>query len=106
MISQNVINEIIDKIIEYEKPIKIILFGSYAKNCATDNSDLDILVIKETNLIQSERGFDLKWDIADYPFETDLLIKTPKEFSKWQDIDISFNSKLQKEGKVLYEQAI
>ncbi len=106
MISKSTINEIRDKIIKFENPQKIILFGSYAKDNATNKSDLDFLVVKDTNEKIYKRGRKLKWDLADYPFETDLLIKTPKEFSKWQDIDISFNATVQREGKVLYEQKL
>ena len=106
MISQETINEIKNKIIKMENPQKIILFGSYAKGNPNDKSDLDLLVIKESDLIRPKRGRDLKWDLADYPFETDLLIKTPQEFAKWQDVEISFNAKIKREGKVLYEQKV
>ncbi len=106
MISEKTINEIKDKIVAMENPQKIILFGSYAKGLATEKSDLDLMVIKETDIFVAERGSKLKWDLAYYPFETDLLIKTPKEFNKWQEVDISFNATVQREGRILYEQGI
>jgi len=106
MISQEIINEIRDKIIEMEKPQKIILFGSYAKGTANEKSDLDLLIIEETDLIPPKRAFKLRWELAGYPFDTDLIVKTPKEFNKWQDISISFNATIKREGKVLYEQKI
>lgn len=106
MISLKTINEIRDKIIKHENPEKIILFGSYAKGAATNKSDLDFMVIKNTKEKIYKRGRALRWDLADYPFETDLLIKTPQEFSKWQDVDISFNAKVNNEGKVIYAKTI
>ncbi len=106
MITQEIINDIKNTIIKYENPKKIILFGSYATGKATDDSDLDFMVIKQTDDKIYKRGRDLKWELADYPFEIDLLIKTPDEFSKWSDIPISFNAKINNRGKVLYEQTI
>ncbi len=106
MITTANINIIKNKIIELEAPKKIILFGSYGRDDARDKSDLDLMVIKETNDPIYKRGIDLRWFLGAMPFNIDLLIKTPKEFKKWQDVDISFNATVAKEGKVLYEQKI
>lgn len=106
MISKETIEEIKNKIIKLENPDKIILFGSYAHGDANENSDLDILIIKETSLKPPKRAANLHWLLASYPFNIDLLVKTKKEFEKWQDVTISFNSSINKEGKILYEQSI
>lgn len=106
MISKKTINQIKNKLVEIEKPQKIILFGSYARNEANQNSDLDLIIIKKSNKPPHKRGLDSRWYLGSFPFTTDLLIKTPKEFEKWQEISISFNAKVKKEGKILYEQKI
>ncbi len=103
MITEKTINEIKDKIILLENPSKIILFGSYSKGEATEKSDLDLLVIKESKQPPSDRALDLRWELAHYPFETDLIMKTPEEFNQWQDVAISFNAKVKREGRILYE---
>ena len=103
MISQATIDEIKDKIIDLEDPQQIILFGSYAKNNATDSSDLDLLIVKDSTLPPSDRALELRWELAYYPFEIDLLIKTPEEFEKWQDVEISLNATIKQEGNILYE---
>ncbi len=106
MINNETIELIKNKIIELENPEKIILFGSYARGDTTEKSDLDLMVIENTNLLAHKRGIDLRWYLGGLPFNTDLLIKTPKEFSKWQEVDISFNATVKREGKVLYERVI
>ena len=106
MITRQETEEIKNKIVELENPKKIILFGSYAKNTATETSDLDLLVIKETEQPPHKRGLETRWYLGSLPFQTDLLIKTPQEFKKWQDVNISFNAILQRESKVLYEQTV
>ena len=37
-----------------------MLFGSYAKGTSNDHSDLDFIVIKDTNLPKSKRGIELR----------------------------------------------
>jgi len=46
MISQKTIKQAVSKIVAAAEPCKVILFGSYARNEATEDSDLDLLVIK------------------------------------------------------------
>ncbi|MCP4650395.1 MAG: nucleotidyltransferase domain-containing protein, partial [PVC group bacterium] len=46
MITQETINQAVSQLAIAATPCKIILFGSYARNEATENSDLDLLVIK------------------------------------------------------------
>ena len=46
MISQSQINDIVQRIVFSYKPQKIYLFGSYARGIASENSDLDLLVLK------------------------------------------------------------
>ncbi|MGJ3254624.1 MAG: nucleotidyltransferase domain-containing protein [Elainellaceae cyanobacterium] len=45
MLSKTNIQEIANKVAECFSPEKIILFGSYARGDVHDNSDLDLLVV-------------------------------------------------------------
>lgn len=46
-LSQEIKNDIKIKILSVVKPVKIVLFGSYAYGKATEDSDIDILVIEK-----------------------------------------------------------
>ena len=50
MISQTQIQQVVQRIADNYRPDKIILFGSYAEGTANDDSDIDLLIIKETNV--------------------------------------------------------
>lgn len=50
MITQKQIEEIIKRIIDNYNPEKVIIFGSYAHDHPTEDSDLDLLVVKNTDL--------------------------------------------------------
>jgi len=55
MIEKDKISEIINKIARDYDPDKIILFGSSATGNVNENSDLDLLVIKETDIPRPQR---------------------------------------------------
>lgn len=42
--------EVVRRILTIGSPIKIILFGSHAKGTARSDSDLDLLIIEESDL--------------------------------------------------------
>ncbi len=82
------------------KPQAIILFGSYAWGKPHEDSDLDILMIKETTKSFRERiresRFNLKTSMA-----VDLMVLTPSEAKKYSE-DSSFLKQIIKEGKLIY----
>ena len=46
MVTNEQIQAVTDVIVDHFKPQAVILFGSYATGTATEDSDIDILVIK------------------------------------------------------------
>jgi predicted nucleotidyltransferase len=78
---------------------KIILFGSYAQNTVTKDSDVDFLVIAESNLPRYKRSRKLYLLFDPYPFAMDILIYTPEEIKKELQFKTSFISRVLKEGK-------
>lgn len=106
MISQNQIQEIQELIIKEYQPKKIILFGSYARGTAKENSDLDLLIVADTEKEKPrwKRGLKLRTLLSKYSFSRDLLFYTNEEIVSWINIPMSFVHTIYKEGKILYEQ--
>jgi predicted nucleotidyltransferase len=103
MITNEIIEELKLIIIESEKPDKIILFGSYAKGTANDDSDLDLMVIKESSLPRPYRGKETRIKLSRYIIPKDVVFYTPQEIEEYKDIPCSFVAEVLKTGKVLYE---
>ena len=98
---QDRIAQVVSALREYE-PKRIILFGSQARGNADRYSDLDIVIIKETN----ERFLDrLKtvYELVQPRFALDVLVYTPQEFTEMQERGNSFVEIVLKEGVVVYE---
>jgi|SRR3990167_4772020 len=83
-----------------DKPKAIILFGSAARGEAGEDSDLDILVIKDTNKDYFDRVREARAAVkSNVPL--DIIVLTPKEASELPKKN-SFFAQILREGKVLY----
>jgi predicted nucleotidyltransferase len=103
MIGSDKIADIIAKIISGYHPEKIILFGSYAIGKATENSDLDLMVIKDTDVPRPQRTFQVRKMLYGAMIPIDLIVYTPEEIAEDIDNKFSFVSEVLNTGKILYE---
>lgn len=102
MITEKDIQQIVTKIAKKYKPEKIILFGSFAWGKPTEDSDIDLLIIKNTNKKFYERIPEVK-KIIKGSLPTDIIVYTPEEVD--ERINISRNLFIEdilRNGKVLY----
>jgi uncharacterized protein len=103
MIDRQKILEIVNKIASGYNPEKIILFGSYALGTPGENSDVDLLVIKETDLPRPQRAVQVRKIIYGSMIPIDLLVYTPSEIEESRDNKFSFVYQVLNTGKTLYE---
>lgn len=99
-----IINHVVEKLkVEYN-PEKIFLFGSYAWGKPTDESDVDIFIIKDTDKNNRERFIEVKRIIYDPKAKVSIMpiIATPGEFNKRIASKDSFIIEILEKGKLLY----
>lgn len=102
MINSQKLEEIKKKIVEAVFPEKIILFGSYAKGDATEESDIDIVVVWETDLNPHERNLFLDKLFSRRNFPLDIFAFTKKEVERLKDIPGTLLYEVFHYGKVIY----
>ena len=103
MIDKKQINDIVNRIAANYNPDKIILFGSYAHGDYSDNSDLDLILIKDTSLPKHKRGLEVRRLFYRLPVPMDFKIYTTAEFNDELSNQYSFLNSAIKGSKVLYE---
>jgi predicted nucleotidyltransferase len=103
MIEITKINEIANRIAIRFNPDKIILFGSYATGNPNKDSDLDLLIIKDTDLPRHKRSFDIQKSLIGSMVPLDILVYTNKEFEIEKKEKSSFLFSVIKNSKILYE---
>jgi len=102
MIDKNEIKQVATRIGIESNAERVIVFGSHARGDANENSDVDFMIIAESNLPRFKRSRELYKLFRPYPFSMDLLVYTPKEIEKGKQSPLTFVSKVLKEGKTLY----
>jgi predicted nucleotidyltransferase len=103
MLSEQEIYAIRDRIAGQLHPEKIVLFGSYAENRATADSDIDLLVIMPTELDKLQRSLTVKRLFRNRSFSLDAFVFTPEEFELLREVKGSLVHKAMQAGRVLYE---
>jgi uncharacterized protein len=94
---------IIDRLVRELGPEKIVLFGSYAYGVPTPDSDVDLLVIMETDAPRKERQWEVSRLLIPRPFPVDILVKTPAEIEQALAKGDFFIDEILTRGRVLYE---
>jgi predicted nucleotidyltransferase len=103
MITQEQINEITKRIVRNFKPQRIILFGSYANGKPTEQSDLDLLIIKDSEFPSRLQNRKVRKILSGLRVPVDVIVKTPEEFQTYKDIIGTIIYPANKFGKVIYE---
>jgi predicted nucleotidyltransferase len=101
--NNDLIGDIVRRIVETAQPEKIILFGSRARGDARPNSDFDVLVIKKSSEPSYRRDAPLYVALADLPVEVEVLVYTPEEVAEWAQVPQAFVTTATREGKTVYE---
>ncbi len=102
--TRRTIEQVVKRIVEQYRPEKIILFGSYAYGMPDAGSDLDLLIVKETD----ERPIDRRVAVRriaytprrGLPFSP--LVITPQELDRRIEMGDPFYHEIIARGKVLY----
>lgn len=99
-----VIREVVDKIAADYRPQRIILFGSYARGEADEDSDLDLLIVKETDQRPIERWMTVKRLLRDRRRKLSVspLVYTPRELQARLAIHDFFIRDVLAEGETVY----
>lgn len=102
--TQDEINKQAQIIAEKFNPEKIILFGSYANGNPTPESDVDLLIIVNSNRSTWELSVEISL-ILDHVFPIDILVKTTWEIERRLTYGDFFIEDIINNGKILYERA-
>ncbi len=103
MISTTQIDSVVNKIAVNYQPEQILIFGSYAQDTANDNSDLDLLIIKDSDLPQDKRNFEVRKLLKGVMIPVDILVYTPKEIELYKNEKFTFLNHALKTTKIVYD---
>ena len=104
MLDQQILDDIIRRIIEVAQPEKIILFGSAARGEMNRHSDVDLLVVKEGMHRRDMAGriYENLWGVG---AAVDVVVVTPADVERYKDSHALVIKPALREGRVVYEAA-
>ena len=102
MYNQEILVEVIRRIVEVADPEKIILFGSAARGDMTYNSDLDLLIIKEGGDPLELMG-QIYMRLHGVGTAVDAIVVAPEDVERFKNSHALVIKPALLEGKVVYE---
>lgn len=96
------IRDIVRSIGQSLSPKQVLLFGSYADGSATDESDLDLLIIMDSDKPRYQRSCAVRALFWPPKAPMDVLVFTPDEVERWNGTPNHIVTEVLAKGKVLY----
>jgi predicted nucleotidyltransferase len=100
-VGQDVLDEIIRRIVEVCHPEKIILFGSAARGAMGRNSDIDLLVVKAGAHRLNLTG-EIYMKLHGVGAALDVVVVTPEDVDRYRDSHALVIAPALREGRVVY----
>lgn len=96
------LEEITKRLVERYDPDRIILFGSRATGGSRPDSDIDLLIVKETEKRPIDRRCEVEAMLADRSVPLDIVVYTPEEMRYLFSIGSPFLEEVLEQGRVLH----
>jgi len=102
MVRRTEIDRYVANLAQEFSPRQVVLFGSYAKGQATDDSDVDLLVILDKVSDGAEQALEIRRRIP-RTFPLDLLVLSRREATRRLTEEDSFFAAIFRDGETVYE---
>ncbi|MFP4687749.1 MAG: nucleotidyltransferase domain-containing protein [bacterium] len=103
--NDDVISEILNVICEVADPVKVILFGSAARDEADQESDFDFLVVVSDGTHRRRTAQKIHENLFGIGCAKDIVVVTESDVEDYKDSPALVIYPALKEGRVLYESA-
>jgi predicted nucleotidyltransferase len=101
-VTEQLLREVVRRLLLVGSPHKIVVFGSRARGDARPDSDLDLLVIEDSDLPRFQRSPRYYHALAGLFPAKDIMVYTPEEVNEWSDVPNAIVTVALRDGKVLY----
>lgn len=101
-ITEDSLQEIIDRIVDAAAPERIIMFGSAARGDMDENSDVDLLVVKSGDYDYYSLMGDIYMRLYGVDQAVDVILVTPEQLEQYKDNHYLIIAPALREGREVY----
>jgi len=98
------LNKIVQTIVDYIHPAKIILFGSRARGNARPDSDYDFVFTHDSDKSKPDVKFGIRRSLRSREFTMDLFVLSSTELDRFKHVANTLQREITENEKVLYGQ--
>ena len=106
-VTEMLLQEMTDAIVEAVKPQRIILFGSHARDQAGPDSDVDLLIVEDrpfgVDRSRRQEMGRIRKALSPFRIPKDILVYSTDEVAKWSCTTNHVVARAVREGRLLYE---
>ena len=104
LVTEELLQEVVRRILSVGNPLKIVLFGSHARGDARPDSDLDILIIEEDSALPDvHRPTRYRMALLGLHPSKDIIVRTESAVKEWAGVRMHFLTTALRTGRLLYE---
>lgn len=104
-IDEQLLKEIVRRVLATAKPDKIILFGSAASGSMTRDSDIDLLIIEGNPGDLRKQSLRIRENLIGLGYPFDVIVISTEWFEESKEVIGGIAYPANKYGKVIYEAA-
>ncbi len=79
---EKMLQDIARRIVPRFQPQRIILFGSHARGQANSDSDIDLLIVMDTESSNRSKANEIDLMLADRTMPVDIMVLTPEQYEQ------------------------
>ena len=104
-INEDLVEEIVKRILSVSVPSKVILFGSAATGQMTRDSDIDLLIVENRPEDQRKESIRIREVLQGLGYAFDIIVISTEWFNESKEVIGGIAYPANKYGRVIYEVA-
>jgi predicted nucleotidyltransferase len=101
--TEEIIREMVERIVEGFHPEMLVLFGSHARGSANPDSDVDLLVVMPVTGSRRDLTIKIRKALAGMGLAKDVVVATPEELHRHRNLVGTTIYPAMHQGKVVYK---
>lgn len=103
MITEKIIQEAVERLIQAANPKKIFLFGSYARGDIGEQSDLDFLIVQKEVRNRRKETVHLQDILRPMRIPVDIVVVSEDTFQEWENVKGTVYYEAKREGILCHD---